>query len=365
MMRRACEAGRAALLSGGGSTAAVEAAIAVLEDDPAANAGLGSNLTIDGTVECDASIMEGADRTFGACGAVSGVRNPIALAARVLRQQQGPALSLGRVHPVMLVSEGARRWAEAHDVAVCPAADLVTPEARARWAGYRRSLCQSDLSECEAKGAPAASDHAGQACELDTVNDTVGALCCYGGNLSAGVSSGGVWLKSCGRIGEAAAFGAGCWAQDGGVRRAHAGAAASVSGVGEQVMQSLFARRLCLGLASTGRSEGRREGGAGAEGSEGGGGGEGVEAAHECAARLLGSLRHECGPSTRQPAAGAVAVRVGSSPGPADVELLWAHNTLSFAVGYYHQGLEQPCAFVSRTSGKGQSLVAGTNVACS
>ena len=124
----------------------------MLEDDPAANAGLGSNLTVEGTVECDASIMEGAERTFGACGAVAGVRNPIALAARVLRQQQGHVLSLGRVHPVMLVSEGARRWAEAHDVPVCPATALVTPEARARWEGYRRSLCLSDQGDQGGKG---------------------------------------------------------------------------------------------------------------------------------------------------------------------------------------------------------------------
>ena len=152
MMQRACEVGRDALLRGGGSTAAVEAAVAVLEDDPAANAGLGSNLTIEGTVECDASVMEGAERTFGACGAVAGVRNPIALAARVLRQQQGRALSLGRVHPVMLVSDGARRWAEAHDVPVCPAAALVTPEARARWEGYRRALCPSEQGKGEGEG---------------------------------------------------------------------------------------------------------------------------------------------------------------------------------------------------------------------
>ena len=142
--------------------------------------------------------------------------------------------------------------------------------------------------------------------------------------------------------------------------RAHAGAAASVSGVGEQVMQALLARRVCLGLISAGRPE------AGA--AEGGEGGEG-EAVHECAARLLGdSLRHECGPSNREPAAGAIAVRVGSgpAPGPAaglDLELLWAHNTPSFAVGYYHHGLEQPCAFVSRASGNGQPLVSGTYVA--
>ena len=156
--------------------------------------------------------------------------------------------------------------------------------------------------------------------------------------------------------------------------RARAGAAASVSGVGEQVMQALLARRVCLGLISAGRPDaGAAESGGGGEGGEGsegdeGEGGEG-EAVHECAARLLGdSLRHECGPSNREPAAGAIAVRVGSgpAPGPAgglDLELLWAHNTPSFAVGYYHHGLEQPCAFVSRASGNGQPLVSGTYVA--
>ena len=122
----------------------------------------------------------------------------------------------------------------------------------------------------------------------------------------------------------------------------------------------------CSGGGDGGDGDDGGGGGGGGEGG-GGGGGEGGEAVHECAARLLGdSLRHECGPSNREPAAGAIALRVASGPGPADVELLWAHNTPSFAVGYYHHGLDQPCAFVSRTqtSGKGQPLVSGTYVAC-
>lgn len=46
-----------------------------LKDDPSTNAGRGSNLTEDGHVECDASIMDGDSGAFGAVGAVPGIHN--------------------------------------------------------------------------------------------------------------------------------------------------------------------------------------------------------------------------------------------------------------------------------------------------
>jgi beta-aspartyl-peptidase (threonine type) len=52
-----------ALLDGGGSALdAVEAAVAILEDDPHFNAGRGAVFTYEGRIEHDASIMEGAGR---------------------------------------------------------------------------------------------------------------------------------------------------------------------------------------------------------------------------------------------------------------------------------------------------------------
>lgn len=42
--------------------------------------------------------------------------------------------------------------------------------------------------------------------------DTVGAVVFFGGKISAGVSSGGTFLKHPGRVGQAGVYGTGCWA---------------------------------------------------------------------------------------------------------------------------------------------------------
>ena len=57
------------LKAGATATEAVEVALRILEDKEITNAGYGSNLSIDGTVECDATIVDHLGRS-GACGAV-------------------------------------------------------------------------------------------------------------------------------------------------------------------------------------------------------------------------------------------------------------------------------------------------------
>lgn len=82
----------------GSALDAITIATMVLEDSPLTNAGYGSNLTWNGSVECDSSIMDGSNMHFGGVGAVSGIKNPITL-AKLLCEKQNLKMAFGRVPP--------------------------------------------------------------------------------------------------------------------------------------------------------------------------------------------------------------------------------------------------------------------------
>ena len=54
----------------------VEAAVASMEDSGIFDAGIGSYLTIDKTVEMDASSMDARDISVGSVGMVTGIETP-------------------------------------------------------------------------------------------------------------------------------------------------------------------------------------------------------------------------------------------------------------------------------------------------
>src|SRR5512132_1137101 len=82
--KEAALAGWKILESAGSALDAVEAAVVVLEDNPLFNAGTGSTLNSLGQVEMDAAIMEGHSLRAGAVATVTGIKNPIRLARRVM-----------------------------------------------------------------------------------------------------------------------------------------------------------------------------------------------------------------------------------------------------------------------------------------
>lgn len=74
------------------------------QDSPWTNAGKGSNLTVEGTVECDASLMDGKSLQYGAVGAVVDVKNPITVAHNLLVTQLQGTMSLGRIPPRYIIA---------------------------------------------------------------------------------------------------------------------------------------------------------------------------------------------------------------------------------------------------------------------
>ncbi|KAK9821428.1 hypothetical protein WJX81_004362 [Elliptochloris bilobata] len=242
-MRQACSVARDCIEAGEPAERAAAAAVALLEDAPVTNAGRGSSLTEEGAVENDASVMAG-DGAFGAVGAASGLRNAVAVAA-CLAAETRERLPAGRVHPMMLAGDGARRWALARGLpAAASARDAeewhVTDAAVRRWRRYQALAAAADLACLDeggdadriGHGSPACGAAAGSADSECKVHDTVGAVCVGpGGAAAAAVSSGGIALKAPGRVGEAAIYGAGCWAANPDAASDRPGVAAGPPGV--------------------------------------------------------------------------------------------------------------------------------------
>ncbi|KAF5186667.1 Threonine aspartase [Thalictrum thalictroides] len=107
VMNRACLAAASLLSQKPGSSSSssyphrcLDAVSAAIQDDPCTNAGRGSNLTEDGNVECDASIMDANSGAFGGVGAVPGVRNAIKIATCLAKEQMIGSSLLGRLPPM-------------------------------------------------------------------------------------------------------------------------------------------------------------------------------------------------------------------------------------------------------------------------
>ncbi|KAF2149076.1 N-terminal nucleophile aminohydrolase [Myriangium duriaei CBS 260.36] len=141
----AAAAGLQVLRNGGIAADAVEVAIRILEDREITNAGYGSNLALDGVVECDAVMVDHLGRS-GACGAVAQIKNPISL-ARIILDRTTEQLSLRRVPPNLLVGQGATNFAADFAMPVLPHDALISSNARDRWTRWKLDLLEAKKKE--------------------------------------------------------------------------------------------------------------------------------------------------------------------------------------------------------------------------
>ncbi|WP_454886122.1 isoaspartyl peptidase/L-asparaginase family protein [Sphingomonas oryzagri] len=212
-LSNALTAGASILRDGGSALDAVEAAVKVLEDDPAFNAGRGSVFTWDGRIECDAAIMDGKDRNAGAVAGVTATRHPVSLAREVMANS---------AH-VLLSAAGADAFSKEHGLEQAGQDWFAIPERRRQ------------LDEMKARPE-------GTAFDSGMKYGTVGAVAVDdAGHVAAATSTGGLTAKRWGRIGDSPLIGAGTYADD-------SAAAISCTGSGEHFIRLGLAHELCARL---------------------------------------------------------------------------------------------------------------------
>jgi beta-aspartyl-peptidase (threonine type) len=213
----ALAAGYALLERGATSVDAVEAAVAVMEDDETFDAGRGSFLTQDGRVQMDALLMNGENLRTGGVACVERLRNPIRAARLVLDKSPH----------VYFVGTGAERFARQHGMALCDNMELVIPREQERL--YKAQADElAGLPDETFSGSPDSGS-------LDS-HDTVGAVALDAhGNIAAGTSTGGTLNKAPGRVGDSSLIGCGCYADN-------LTAAVSLTGWGEPIMKLVLGK---------------------------------------------------------------------------------------------------------------------------
>ena len=203
-IKQALEEGFKAYHSGS-SLDMVVAAVEVLENSGVFNAGIGSVVDLSGSISMDAGVMY--RRRAGAVAYVKYPKNPIKLARFVLE----------KTDHVIIAGDAADNIAKKIGLEPHPGPSKKVLEL------YKDYL--NKIVKGEAKSIPYPKSLAAWL----SLGDTVGAVALdRNGDLAAGVSTGGVFLKMPGRVGDSPIPGAGFYANECG--------AAAATGVGEYII---------------------------------------------------------------------------------------------------------------------------------
>ncbi|CAA7399336.1 unnamed protein product [Spirodela intermedia] len=219
-LRHCLDIGVAALKAGRPILDVVELVVRELENWPYFNAGRGSVLTTDGTVEMEACIMDGATMDCGAVSGLTTVVNPISLARVVM--EKTPHIYLG--------FEGAEAFAKEQGLETADPSHFITPEnvERLKQAKEAKAV-QVDYTE------PSNAEIENGGPLMESSGGTVGCVAADGlGGLAAATSTGGLVNKMAGRIGDTPVIGAGTYA--------NSFCAVSATGIGEAIIRGTVAR---------------------------------------------------------------------------------------------------------------------------
>ncbi|MBI5648429.1 MAG: N(4)-(beta-N-acetylglucosaminyl)-L-asparaginase [Ignavibacteriae bacterium] len=187
------------LLRGGADALdAVIAGVNLVEDDPKdETVGLGGLPNEDGIVELDACVMHGPTGRGAGVAALRNIRNPSKVARLVME----------RTDHVLIVGEGALRFARAHGFAE---ENLLTDSSRRKWLAWKEQLNREDdwLPPHDVD----TQDIGGVMKRIDRPTGTINCLALDAkGNISGCTTTSGLAFKIPGRVGDSPILGAGLY----------------------------------------------------------------------------------------------------------------------------------------------------------
>ena len=189
---------------------AVVEAVRLMEDDPLFNAGTGSNIRIDGSIQMDAAVMVPGD--FGAVINIERVKNPVLVAKEVML----------RSPHLILAGDGAVKFARKMGYGDY---DPTTERAKKKRDKTLNKLRNGEIP-----------DYYHPDFFKEFLGDTVGAVAFFDGKYAAAVSTGGTSLTIRGRVGDSPIPGAGIFAGERGAMVA--------TGIGEEIIRRMLSMRI-------------------------------------------------------------------------------------------------------------------------
>lgn len=206
------------LKRGGDTLEAVVAGVNIVESDPRDNSvGYGGLPNAEGDVELDSCCMHGPSRRAGSVASVRHIKNPASVAKLVLE----------RTDHIMLVGEGALRFALAHGF---KKEDLLTEDSRKIWLKWKEEMSDDDTwgpspkhpkpasaSSKKIAGLPATpADVAFNEWAADVIRRRpTGTINCLAvdanGDISGVTTTSGLAWKIPGRVGDSPVIGAGLY----------------------------------------------------------------------------------------------------------------------------------------------------------
>ncbi|MCG2826914.1 MAG: isoaspartyl peptidase/L-asparaginase [Thermoplasmatales archaeon] len=207
---KAAKKGYIVLRKKGNAVDAIIEAVVVLENDPRFNAGTGSKMRLDGSIEMDAAVIT-SDLKCGAVAAIKNVKNPVKIARKVMKTPH-----------VLLAGEEATNFARKMGFRYY---DPTTEKAIKKLEETKRKLREGVFPVWAKKW---------KKFEYKKFTGTVGAVARDKKRFAAAVSTGGTSLMLPGRVGDSALIGCGIYASRHG--------AVCATGVGEEIIRNVLAK---------------------------------------------------------------------------------------------------------------------------